>query len=186
MTSLRTLAGAMSFAAVLALAGSSRARGTPSDEELHRIVSVATDRQLHPINEADAQKVLSQFGEVKRTEDNPDICSFDVMVRPDLYVGVGYKKDANGSWSDPEFGFSLFGPDQIQDTFATLSRSVTEKLGKPWRTKKVKGKAVAAVWKLKGPLKVWLSRVVESGPGHPTAVDHIELEVTREVEEVGD
>ena len=157
-----------------------------ANDQLQALVEFVTDRKSHPIAENNAEKTLSRFGQVTRSQDTPEICDFSAVARPDLYAAVGFSKDAEGKWADPQFAFYLFESKDLDQIFTTLNRSITEKLGKPWKTKKAKGKMVNAVWNFKKPLKVWLSRVVETGPGHSTPVDHIELLVGKAEEEVKD
>jgi len=156
------------------------------EETLSHLVMLVTDRKMHPIGEMDAAKTLSEFGAVKRQQRIPETCSFSASSKPELYAALDYSKDSNGSWADPELAFYIFGSSQNAEIFKKLNRSIGERLGKPWRTKKAHGEVVAAVWNFKKPLKVWLSRTVSTAPGYAIGVDHVELTVGKATEEVDD
>ena len=147
---------------------------------------LVTDRKCHPLKVDDVTAFLPQFGPVRRVQDVPELLEFSASKQPQVKVEVNFSQDADGKWTDPECIFYVIDPPRSSAIFKTLDRLVREALGKPWHTKAKHGEAVNAVWNFKNHLKVWLSNDVSAVPGSPSDVQHVELMVGKETEEVED
>jgi hypothetical protein len=139
----------------------------PATQDLARfddIVAAVTNPQNLVIAPSAVPKAFQPFGPFKQDEFLPGAMLIDGERKPWGILEVNYKQDEKAIWRLEDVSFYL--PDHANDTsaFTTLFDALRTKLGKPFRTKKEKGRLSAAAWKLSKTQRVWLLHKADSLP----------------------